>query len=119
VSLGTVASASKQYPWLRRTIGGWVAGWNRVGHQTQFYGQTVKGVIDAVVHYRIEVVRLIAQMSLGVGALAVIGGTVVIVGFLTLSAGSLIAVQANFRRSAWRRWLGSHRPSSMFVSSHR
>ncbi len=33
-------------------------------------------------------------MSLGTGALAVIGGTVVIVGFLTLSAGSLIAVQA-------------------------
>jgi phospholipid/cholesterol/gamma-HCH transport system permease protein len=38
-------------------------------------------------------VRLIAQMSLGTGALAVIGGTVVIVGFLTLSTGALIAVQ--------------------------
>jgi phospholipid/cholesterol/gamma-HCH transport system permease protein len=33
-------------------------------------------------------------MGLGVGALAIIGGTVVIVGFLTLSAGSLIAIQA-------------------------
>jgi phospholipid/cholesterol/gamma-HCH transport system permease protein len=32
-------------------------------------------------------------MSLGTGALALIGGTVVIVGFLTLSAGALIAVQ--------------------------
>ena len=32
-------------------------------------------------------------MSLGTGALAVIGGTVVIVGFLTLSTGALIAVQ--------------------------
>ncbi len=38
--------------------------------------------------------RLIAQMSLGLGALALIGGSLVIVGFLTLSAGSLIAVQA-------------------------
>jgi len=38
--------------------------------------------------------RLIAQMALGAGALAIIGGTVVIVGFLTLSAGSLIAIQA-------------------------
>ena len=46
-----------------------------------------------VVHYKVELVRLIAQMSLGTGALAVIGGTVVIVGFLTLSAGALIAVQ--------------------------
>ena len=36
-------------------------------------------------------VRLIAQMSLGTGALAVIGGTVVIVGFLTMSTGSLVA----------------------------
>src|SRR5258708_14302531 len=32
-------------------------------------------------------------MGLGTGALAVIGGTTVIVGFLTFSAGALIAVQ--------------------------
>ena len=37
--------------------------------------------------------RLIAGMGMGTGALAVIGGTVVIVGFLTLSTGALIAVQ--------------------------
>src|SRR4029077_18309454 len=35
----------------------------------------------------------IAVMGLGTGALAVIGGTVVIVGFLTLTPGALIAVQ--------------------------
>ncbi|MDT0551578.1 ABC transporter permease, partial [Streptomyces lonegramiae] len=69
-------------------------GWNGIGRQTQFYGETVKGIGDAVFRYPGEVVRHIAQMSLGVGALAVIGGTIVIVGFLTLSAGSLIAVQA-------------------------
>ncbi|MBB2773058.1 UNVERIFIED_ORG: phospholipid/cholesterol/gamma-HCH transport system permease protein [Mycolicibacterium obuense] len=85
---------STQFPRLRRRVNGWVDGWNRIGTQTQFYGQTIRGIWDAVVHYRTEIVRLIAQMSLGVGALAVIGGTIVIVGFLTLSAGSLIAVQA-------------------------
>ena len=37
--------------------------------------------------------RLIAVMGMGTGALAVIGGTVVIIGFLTLSTGALIAVQ--------------------------
>ena len=37
--------------------------------------------------------RLIAGMGMGTGALAVIGGTVVIIGFLTLSTGALIAVQ--------------------------
>jgi phospholipid/cholesterol/gamma-HCH transport system permease protein len=71
-----------------------VDGWNQVGRQTQFYGETIKGIADAFIRYKGEVVRLIAQMSLGVGALAIIGGTIVIVGFLTLSAGSLIAVQA-------------------------
>jgi phospholipid/cholesterol/gamma-HCH transport system permease protein len=89
-----ISTPSTLYPRIRRTVGGWVGGWNRVGRQTQFYGQTIRGVGDALVHYKTELVRLIAQMSLGVGALAVIGGTVVIVGFLTLSAGSLIAVQA-------------------------
>src|SRR3978361_1103971 len=43
--------------------------------------------------YQSELIRLVAQMSLGSGALAVIGGTIVIVAFLTFSAGSLIAIQ--------------------------
>jgi phospholipid/cholesterol/gamma-HCH transport system permease protein len=88
-----VSTASSLHPRLRRTVEGWVDGWNRVGRQTQFYGKTVTGVWDAFGHYKTEMLRLIAQMSLGTGALAVIGGTVVIVGFLTLSAGALIAVQ--------------------------
>ena len=85
--------ALKQRPRLNRSVEGWVAGWNRVGTQTQFYGHTLRSIADAFVHYKTEMVRLIAQMSLGTGALAVIGGTVVIVGFLTLSTGALIAVQ--------------------------
>jgi len=89
-----VSTASTQFPRLRRTAAGVVDGWNQVGRQTQFYGETIKGIGDAFIRYKTEVVRLIAQMSLGVGALAIIGGTIVIVGFLTLSAGSLIAVQA-------------------------
>jgi phospholipid/cholesterol/gamma-HCH transport system permease protein len=90
----TISLASKQFPRVRRTYGSWGDGLDQLGRQTQFYGQTIKGIGVALVHYRTELVRLIAQMSLGVGALAVIGGTIVIVGFLTLSAGSLIAVQA-------------------------
>ena len=61
--------------------------------QAKFYANTLRSIGDAMVYYKSEIVRLIAQMSLGAGALAVIGGTVVIVGFLTLSAGALIAVQ--------------------------
>jgi phospholipid/cholesterol/gamma-HCH transport system permease protein len=65
----------------------------RIGNQTQFYWQTVRGTWDAVIHYKGEVLGLVAQMSLGAGALALIGGTMVVVGFLTLSTGALIAVQ--------------------------
>jgi phospholipid/cholesterol/gamma-HCH transport system permease protein len=71
----------------------WIRGWNRVGEQTSFYAQTMRAIGDAAVNYRTEVLRLVAQMSLGTGALAVIGGTIVIIGFLTLSSGALIAVQ--------------------------
>lgn len=86
--------AANQFPRLRNRATRAVNRWNDVGRQTLFFGDTLKGGWDALYYYRIEVVRLIAQMSLGVGALAVIGGTIVIVGFLTLSAGSLIAVQS-------------------------
>lgn len=82
------------HPRIRRVFANLANGWNRLGVQTQFFGSTIRGIWDALVHYRVELVRLIAQMSLGTGALAVIGGTVVIVGFLTLSAGSLVAIQA-------------------------
>ncbi|MCW2651690.1 MAG: hypothetical protein JWR32_2666 [Mycobacterium sp.] len=47
----------------------------------------------AVQRYRKELLRLIAEIGMGTGAMAVIGGTVAIVGFVTLSGGSLIAIQ--------------------------
>ncbi|BBX66429.1 ABC transporter permease [Mycobacterium saskatchewanense] len=65
----------------------------RVGEQTRFYGRTIASVGDALGHYKIETLRLIAQMGLGTGALAIIGGSVVIVGFLTMMTGALVAVQ--------------------------
>ena len=85
---------SVMHPRIRRFGAACANAWNRIGIQTQFFGSTIKGIWDAFAHYRVEIVRLIAQMSLGTGALAVIGGTIVIVGFLTLSAGSLVAIQA-------------------------
>ena len=65
----------------------------RLGEQTAFYGQALAATADAIRRYPGEVLRLVAAMGMGTGALAVIGGTVVIVGFLTLSTGALIAVQ--------------------------
>jgi phospholipid/cholesterol/gamma-HCH transport system permease protein len=57
---------------------------------------TILGVRDmawAVTRYRKEILRLIAEVGMGTGAMAVIGGTAVIIGFVTLSAGSLVAIQ--------------------------
>jgi phospholipid/cholesterol/gamma-HCH transport system permease protein len=81
------------YPRLQATARSWITGWNRIGDQTRFYLQTMTGIRDAVMFYYGEVVRLIAQISLGAGALALVGGTISVVGFLTLSTGALIAVQ--------------------------
>lgn len=89
----TQSIPSRRAPRLRHAVAGVVDGWNRVGVQTQFYGKTLRSIGDALIHYRTEIATQIAQMSLGTGALAVVGGTVVIVAFLTMSAGAIIAVQ--------------------------
>ncbi|PRC51784.1 ABC transporter permease, partial [Mycobacterium sp. ITM-2017-0098] len=60
---------------------------SRIGDHTLFYGRAIAGVPHAAVHFRKEIIRLIAEISMGAGTLAMIGGTVVIVGFLTLAAG--------------------------------
>lgn len=57
---------------------------------------TIVGVRDmawALTRYRKEILRLIAEVGMGSGAMAIIGGTAVIIGFVTLSAGSLVAIQ--------------------------
>ncbi|WP_205875634.1 ABC transporter permease [Mycobacterium camsae] len=87
------SAPSRLTPRLERAGAGFAQGWNRIGEQTQFYGKTIASIGDAIIHYRTQVATLVAQMSMGSGALAVVGGTIVIIGFLTLSAGALIAVQ--------------------------
>ena len=89
----TQAVPSRLHPRLRRTASSVVGEWNRIGSQAQFYGKTLMSIPDAVINYRTELWRLIAQMGLGAGALAVVGGTVAIVGFLTITTGALVAVQ--------------------------
>lgn len=75
---------------LRRHVEGQ---WDQVSDQTQFYFKTLAAMPDAVIHYRPELLRLIAQMGLGSGALAAVGGTVVIVGFMTMTTGAVVAAQ--------------------------
>ncbi|MCT7660740.1 MlaE family ABC transporter permease [Mycobacterium deserti] len=84
---------SQRFPRLARSAANWSTGLNRIGYQTAFYLQTLLNSGDALIRYRGETLRHMARMGLGTGALAIIGGAIGIVGFLTLSAGSLIAIQ--------------------------
>ncbi|CAJ1494120.1 ABC transporter permease [[Mycobacterium] kokjensenii] len=81
------------YPRVAQEIRRPIAAMGRVGDHTIFYGKAIATTPFAFAHYRREVIRLIAEISMGTGTLAMIGGTVVIVGFLTLAAGGTLAVQ--------------------------
>ena len=94
---GTLALAMARQLTLAGSIGqrivADVGGDMVIGRNPSFYATTLADIRVAFRQYKKEIVRLIAQMSLGTGALAVIGGTVVIVGFLTLSVGALVGIQ--------------------------
>ncbi|AQT77971.1 ABC transporter permease [Mycolicibacterium litorale] len=86
-------TALPEHSTVQNVVHGVADGWNRIGTQIAFNARSVREMGIALTRYRTEILRLIAQMSLGTGALALIGGTVVVVGFLTLTTGAVIAVQ--------------------------
>jgi phospholipid/cholesterol/gamma-HCH transport system permease protein len=63
------------------------------GEQAMFFGETIRYVPNALTRYRKETIRSVAEMTLGAGALIMIGGTVGVAAFLTLASGGVIAVQ--------------------------
>ena len=89
----TVDVPSRRFPRFDRFAKSSTARWNRIGEQGAFYSHTIGSIPDAVVNYRAELLRLIAATGLGTGALVVVGGTVAIVGFLTMTTGALVAIQ--------------------------
>jgi phospholipid/cholesterol/gamma-HCH transport system permease protein len=92
----SVKTLRAAYPRAFQAIGVWrrpVGTLNSIGDHTLFYGRALAGIPFAITRYRREIIRLIAEISMGAGTLAMIGGTVVIVGFLTLAAGGTLAVQ--------------------------
>ncbi|MGE2728794.1 MlaE family ABC transporter permease [Mycolicibacterium vaccae] len=91
--MGTSAVVRSRFPRLVRNAGRPLEWLSRIGDHTLFYGRALAGTPHAAVHFRKEIIRLIAEISMGAGTLAMIGGTVVIVGFLTLAAGGTLAIQ--------------------------
>jgi phospholipid/cholesterol/gamma-HCH transport system permease protein len=65
-----------------------------LGDQLSFHGNAYLRMPRVLKRYPKEVVRLLAEVSLGSGALALIGGTVTVIGFLTAASGIEVGLQA-------------------------
>jgi len=78
---------------VNRYAGGVGRGLDESGQLAWFMLTSLGQIPHALHYYRKETLRLIAQIGMGTGAMAVVGGTAAIVGFVTLSGSSLIAIQ--------------------------
>ena len=78
---------------FRRMLSGLPRILDGIGEQGLFYGESLRYIPNALTRYRRETIRLIAEMAMGSGALAIIGGTVGVAAFLTMASGGVIAVQ--------------------------
>lgn len=91
MSVGVVFA--QQYPRVNARVGKVQSRWRELGEQARFYGRIVAGLSDALIRYRSELLRQIAVLSMGAGSLAVIGGTVAVVTFLTVADSGALASQ--------------------------
>jgi phospholipid/cholesterol/gamma-HCH transport system permease protein len=66
---------------------------DELGDQVTFYGRVIAWTPRTLRRYRREVFRLLAEVSLGSGALAVVGGTVGVICFLTFFTGTEVGLQ--------------------------
>src|ERR1700747_1636682 len=78
---------------LSRYGGAAARGIDEAGQMAWFGAGAVGDIPHPLRNYRQETLRLIAQIGMGTGAMAVVGGTVAIVAFVTLSGSSLVAIQ--------------------------
>ncbi|ORA40596.1 ABC transporter permease, partial [Mycolicibacterium celeriflavum] len=58
---------------LRRMFSGVPKAVDTIGEQALFYGETMRYLPNAVRRYRTETIRNIAEMTMGTGALVMIG----------------------------------------------
>lgn len=66
---------------------------DQLGDQLVFYGRSLAWTPRTVRRYKREVVRLLAEVSFGSGSLAVVGGTVGVICFLTFFTGTEVGLQ--------------------------
>jgi phospholipid/cholesterol/gamma-HCH transport system permease protein len=66
---------------------------DHLGEQLAFYIKALAWSGKSVTRYRKEILRLLAEVTLGTGALAVIGGTVGVITFLAFFTGTEVGLQ--------------------------
>jgi phospholipid/cholesterol/gamma-HCH transport system permease protein len=95
VAVGTQLPPRLQAPVrLAKKVGGRpVSALDDLGAQLSFYGRSIGWTYRVLLRYKKEVVRLLAEVSLGSGALALVGGTVGVIAFLTFFTGTEVGLQ--------------------------
>ncbi|BBX24518.1 membrane protein [Mycolicibacter terrae] len=95
--MSTSAVLRARFPGLianyHRYVGAAGRSLDKSGQMGWFFLTAIRQIPWALRRYRRESLRLIAELGMGTGAMAVIGGTVAIMGFVMLAGGSLIAIQ--------------------------
>ncbi|MCR8691277.1 ABC transporter permease [Rhodococcus pyridinivorans] len=66
---------------------------DRAGDQMSFYARAVAWTPRTLTHYRKEVLRLLAEVTFGSGALAVIGGTIGVIAMMSGFTGVVVGLQ--------------------------
>jgi phospholipid/cholesterol/gamma-HCH transport system permease protein len=64
-----------------------------LGAQLSFYARSIGWTYRVLLRYKKEVLRLLAEVSLGSGALALVGGTIGVIAFLTFFTGTNVGLQ--------------------------
>ncbi|MBY6539746.1 ABC transporter permease [Rhodococcus sp. BP-349] len=66
---------------------------DRAGEQMSFYGRAIGWIPKTAVHYKKETLRLLAEVTFGSGALAVIGGTIGVILMMSGFTGVVVGLQ--------------------------
>ena len=91
--MASIATLPRPLRFLRPLVSGPLDSLEDMGEQLSFYGRTLGWTWRTLLSYKKEVFRLIAEVSLGSGALAVIGGSVGVIMFMTFFTGTEVGLE--------------------------
>ncbi len=78
---------------FQRLFGSLLSMLDDLGAQLSFYARSLGWTYRVALRYKKEVVRLLAEVALGSGALALVGGTIGVIAFLTFFTGTEVGLQ--------------------------